>query len=347
VKRLALALVLAAGVADANVWQHAVDRGTSEAKADLYEAALRKGDDAAGQARMRGSSVAQIHKLVDRAIEAYRTAAAAKPNEGEPWWRIGEVIYQIYFECDGDPLLPRPSLMCDLPNYDRDRAEQMIAAWDTFEQRSPLDPRLSSEDTGHVLFERAIAHTKLIEGADAKTVARHLEASAHDYEKILERMTTESEQGLAYERVVGNLAETYMMIGRLDDAVDMYREATQHGARPSTVYGYAVALDRNDRGEVAKEKILGQGIAGVEAFYKEVRDKGAFFVPEGEVFYYYALLNETFGNNSEAMDNWRKYIRSGAHPEFQPRAKEHLDALMSKRIKREVPHLNWADELMP
>ncbi len=342
-KRLALAIVLAAGVADANVWQHAVDRG-AEAKDDLYEAAMRKGDDAARQARSRGASLATIRSTIQRAIDSYRAAAAAKPAEAEPWWRIGMLLDSLYFDCQPDPFGPPPSPLCDA-KWDDKRAEEVIFAWDEFEKRAPLDPRLTYFDIGgaHVLFERAILHTKLIEHSDPKTTKKHLQAAAADYEKVLSRMDTGSaETGDFYEQCVGNLAETYMMLDRLDDAVEMYRQAINHGGRGSTVYGYAVALDRDDRGDAAREWVLKQGETGVHQFHDAVeKTKEAFFVPEGEVYYYYALLEEAFGHNEDAIEYWQLYIRSGAHPEFQPRAKQHLDALLGKRIKRAVPHLDW------
>jgi tetratricopeptide (TPR) repeat protein len=347
VKRLALVLVLAAGVADANVWQRAVDRGSGEAKDDLYEAAMRKADDAARQARSHGASLATIKSTIQRAVDSYRTAAAAKPAEAEPWWRIGMLLHSLYFDCQPDPFGPPPSPLCDA-RFDEKRAEEVIFAWDEFEKRAPLDPRLTYFAFGgaHVLFERAILHTKLIEHSDPKLMTKHLEAAAADYEKILARMDTGSgETGDAYEQCVGNLAETYMMLDRLDDAIDMYRDAINHGGRGSTVYGYAVALDRDDRGDAAREWVLKQGAAGVRDFHEKYMKGDVFFVPQGEVYYYYALLAEAFDHSEEAIENWQLYIRSGAHPEYQPRAKQHLDALSAKRIKRAIPHLDWNIDL--
>jgi tetratricopeptide (TPR) repeat protein len=352
VRRLALALVLAAGVADANVWQRAVDRGVGEARQDVYEAAMRSGDEAALQAKARMASPITVERQAKIAIDSYRRAAAAKPDEGEPWARIGDVIYEMFFDCEDDPragLGPR-SPLCK-QGFDPKRAQELIAAWDEFEKRAPLDPRLTYFDADRdsnvrfILSERAIMHTKLIDGADPKTLRMHLEAAAHDYEKILARANNTVEQAPSYEQWVGNLAETYMMLGRLDDAIEMYRHALPHGAHGSTLYGYAVALDRDDRGDQAKEFIVKQGEHAAMDFHTEVANGFAFFVPKGEVYYYYALIAEAFGQSEDAIENWQLYIRSGAHPEFQPRAKQHLDALLAKRVKRAVPHLEWDIDL--
>src|SRR5215216_4448039 len=100
------------------------------------------------------------------------------------------------------PISPRTPI-------DKDRANDIIAAWDAFEARAPLDPRLSVGAFGgaygddEILFDRAILHTHLATKA-------HLQAAAADYEKILSRF--DGDNG-ATSRVLGNLAETYMMLG--------------------------------------------------------------------------------------------------------------------------------------
>ena len=43
-------------------------------------------------------------KNVDAAILAYKSAATAKPDAGEPYYRMGLVLYSMYFaECKDDP----------------------------------------------------------------------------------------------------------------------------------------------------------------------------------------------------------------------------------------------------
>ncbi len=346
-KRLLVAvLAIAAGTAQANVWQHASEPGPATLD-DEYARAMEAGDGFLGEARMRGGSIRSIKDVVQHAVDAYKIAAKARPREGEPWYRIGQVLHTFYFDCDNDPLgrIPQASVLCDL-GFDRKKAEETIAAWDEFEKRSPLDPRLSFVDGegAEVLFQRAILHTKLIERGTAKEQKQHLEAAAHDYEKIVARIDSSATNTEFYTMVVGNLAETYMMLDRLDDAVDTYREARRHGGRSSTTYGEAVALDRDERGGEALDLVRELGEEQVRQFHEEVVAGRAFFVPEGEKFYYYALLEEAFGHLADAAKYWQLYIASGAHPEFQPRAKQHLAALQAKHIRQEVPHLDWLDE---
>jgi tetratricopeptide (TPR) repeat protein len=270
---------------------------------------------------------------------SYRNAANAKPNEPEPYYRIGRVLYSFYFECEDAISQANASPLCIMQTpglFDRRHAQEIVDAWDAFEARAPLDPRLSVHlGETDILFKRAILNTKLV-GKD------HLEAAARDYEKILARSDT-GDDG-ADETVWSNLAETYMMLDRLEDAIDMYREAIRRGASTSTMYGYAVALDRDERTEAARDVIVSQGKAALDMFHVGVMQGRTFFVPRGEEYYYFALAHEAFDENEAAIEYWTQYIKSGAHPEFQPRAKAHLATLATKH--HGIPKAPW-QELLP
>ena len=347
-RALVLAIVLATGAARANVWQRASDPAAA-AVADVYDDAMRQGDELASRATARSATLREIEQLVQHAVDAYKVAAKARPGEGEPWYRIGQLLYDFYFDCTNDRLgfLPPPSLLCDNAHADHKHGNEAIAAWDEFEKRAPLDPRVSYTDSegAELLFERAIIHTKLVDPGDTKDNLRHLEGAARDYKKIIDRIDSSMTGTEFYEEVVGNLAETYMMLDKLDDAIETYREALRHGASVATTYGLAVALDRDERGGEAFDVIRRVGEEEVSAFQRAVmiEDK-VFFVPKGEAYYYFGLLEEAWGHYADAAKFWQLYIASGAHPEFQPRAKQHLDALQAKHIRREVPHLDWLDE---
>jgi len=327
--RPALLFLLVASTAQANVWDNALSRGRGDALQDKYDGEMRNGDEHAMLANSKGISYREAKTQVAAAITAYRAAAGAKPKEAEPWYRIGAVLHSFYLECEKLPQLQLlNSVLCNKDVFDRKHAEEAIEAWDQFEARAPLDPRLSV-DLGHaqILFERAILHTKL-------ATKPHLEAAARDYEKILSR---NDGTGDTPEQVLGNLAETYMMLDRLDDSIETYREACRSAADTSTWYGYAVALDRDDHPQQALEVIRSQGPDQRELFRNSIAKGTTFYVPEGEKFYYFALSDEAFGFDDLAADNWRQYIASGAHPEFQPRAKAHIDALQRHGKKHKLP----------
>lgn len=331
-KRLAaLVLALATTAAHANVWDDALSNGKPEAAArDKYESELRQGDEHTLLANTQGSSYKEQKRQVDLAAASYRAAAAARPTEGEPYFRLARLYYSFYFECQDTTQRSRWSLLCDPRGFNRARAEEIVAAWDAFEQRSPLDPRLSVGTFGdsEILFRRAILHTKL-------ATKPHLEAAARDYEKILARQDTGSDGGS--EQVVANLAETYMMVGKLEEAIEMYKEALRNAADTSTWYGYAVALDRDERSTEALDVIKSLGRDQRDVFHARVIRGDTFFVPEGEKFYYFALVDEALGLDDDAITYWRQFLNSGAHPQYQPRAKAHLDALLKKKKKSPLP----------
>ena len=130
-KRVVLALAMAATTAHANVWQHAIEKGTPDPAKDVFESELKSGDELAMSANARGASPSNVRQLVQHAVTSYRNAAAAKPDEGEPYFRIGRLLYSFYFEC-GDALQSTnasPLCTSDPTIFDRKRAEEIIDAW--------------------------------------------------------------------------------------------------------------------------------------------------------------------------------------------------------------------------
>ncbi|TMQ10084.1 MAG: hypothetical protein E6J91_28025 [Deltaproteobacteria bacterium] len=324
-KRSLLIVAAFAATADASVWDRALTSPEDEAARDLYEAKMLEGDTATLTATIQSSSLSNNLESIRRAEAAYRAAAQMRPREGEPYFRIGNLLYQMYLNCEQGP--PR-LLTCD-PS-DLSRAESVIKAWEEFEARAPLDPRVSE-----ILVHRALLNTRLVNGSASDR--RHLEKAALDYQAALDRS-----DGLTGtrgdEQLLGNLAETYMMLDRLDESIAKYVQAIAAGAaRVSTVYGLAVALDRDGSGDQALRQIQGQGAEGFDAFTKECVRHSVFFVPRGESAYYFALASEAFGNYGAALALWNRYLASGAHPEFQARAKEHIEQLREKHVHLESP----------
>jgi tetratricopeptide (TPR) repeat protein len=322
-----LLIILLCASAHASVWDHALNNTADDATRDLYDAKMSEGDGATLLAMVESTSLKSRLELIKHAEAAYQAAAAARPHEAEPYFRIGNLLYQMYFACDP------PSLRlstCDPAWATAEQQAHTVEAWDEFERRAPLDPRVNE-----ILLPRAIQNTKLIDGSVADR--RHLEAAARDYQAALDR-----NDGLSKirddEQLLGNLAETYMMLGRLDEAISTYLQAISVGvARVSTMYGFAVALDRDGAGDQAIQRILAQGTTGFDAFQKEFIQGSVFFVPRGEENYYFALSNEAFGYYGPALEYWNRFIASGVHREFQPRAREHIEQLRKKHVHAEPP----------
>lgn len=336
--KIALALGFAlCATAHASVWDRALVSPEDEAAKELYDAKMLEGDTATLTSTIQSTSIKNSLESIRRAEAAYRAASKLRPREAEPYFRIGNLLYQMHFDCEQQSSQLSQLPTCDPMYATPKRMELTLDAWDEFERRAPLDPRV-----GEILLKRALLNTKLVNGSPSDH--RHLEAAARDYQAALDRS-----DGLATtrgsEQLLGNLAETYMMLGRLDDAVATYQRAIAVGAaRVSTVYGLAVALDRNDSGDQALRYILGQGVTGFDSFNKDYLQRSVFFVPEGEANYYFALANEAFGNYGSALEFWNRYLASGAHPEFQPRAREHIEQLRKKRVRAVEPPLPDPDE---
>lgn len=327
--------LLGSRAAVADVWSRALEAGSGTRLQAAYDNEMASGDDFVLQATSSYvASKAVVRQLVQRAIASYRNAAQLRPDDAEPYFRIGRLLYSFYFEC-GQTVVYQlsPSPLCPPPGaaFDNTRAQEVIAAWDAFEARAPLDPRMSpitengSSADFSVMFHRAVMHTHF-------ATTDHLQAAIRDYQNILARSDAVDDTTLA------NLAETYMMVGRLDEAIDTYRQALRLSRSTETLYGLAVALDRDERGAQAKELIIAQGRQQMEEFHKRVSLlRLTFFVPYGEEFYYFALASEAFGETTKAIDYWQKYLSSNAHPEFQPRARAHLEALQGGKKRSSPP----------
>ena len=329
-KRHLFLVALLASSANADVWQRAID---PDAGPDVYDSLMTKGDESALAADEKSISLVQIRRNLDAATEAYRGAAKARPTAGEPWFRIGAVLNSFFFDCESQRGLVAPPRTCATRGAERDKkAAETVDAWDKFEALSSLDPRVNE-----VLLQRAILRTKLV--SSSRDVKPLLEGAAKDYQALLDR-----EDGTLLANtsgrvlVLGNLAETYMMLGDVDKAIDTYVSAKKAGARPSTLYGLAVALDRDERPTEAMQLIRSLGIDNFEDFRREFELGAVFFVPNGEEEYYFGLGEEAFGHGDLAIDHWKAFLTSGAHPKFQPRAKEHLDRLLArKNLRWRVP----------
>lgn len=323
IRALLVAALLASATiapARADVWKQAIE---GEKARDVYDAALADGDAFVTRANARGLTATAVAKLVDQAIDQYTQAAKARPKEGEPYYRIANTLESYFTDCSTFTIrnLNMPPTCLGNGRVDLARAEQTVTAWTEFEKRAPLDPRLADS-----LFSRAILRTKLVKSAkDPKPL---LEGALADYRALLDRA-----DGLtisAPEQIWGNLAETYMMLGRLEEAIEAYHIALRLGGDSSTAYGLAVALDRDGSPAEALDVIRAQSEQAFVQYRSRFARGEIFYVPDGEEFYYLALVYEAWDRIPNALEFWRQFVRSGAHPQFQARAKQHIDALQAK-----------------
>jgi tetratricopeptide (TPR) repeat protein len=193
--------------------------------------------------------------------------------------------------------------------------KRILKHWHAFEDADPLDPRLTQ-----ILFDRAILHTKLATEED-------LRASILDYEALLER----GDVGPNLAITLGNLAESYMMVGDLEQSIETYRAAVKETSELGPIFGLAVAYDRDGQGVLARELIRELGDERYLAWVQDVSSGQTFYVPDGEVYYYEALANDALGRPKDSARYWQLYLDSGAHPIYQGRARDNLKAVKAKK----------------
>jgi tetratricopeptide (TPR) repeat protein len=199
---------------------------------------------------------------------------------------------------------------------DREGAERTLAHWTAFERLAPLDPRVRN-----TLFSRALLHTKLATEADFWHAIGY-------YEKLLSRSDLDTSLSENVATWLGNLAETYMMVGELEKAVATYGRALEFQNRALYAFGLGVALDRLGHGAKARELVGNYATnGGIDALIAD----NIFFVPYGELYYYQALAYEALGEYDTAIVKYRQFIASGAHPRYQPRAVENLQRVLATR----------------
>jgi tetratricopeptide (TPR) repeat protein len=272
-------------------------------------------------------------RMVEKAALAYEAASRARPDAAEPHLRAAAVLDAFFLECSRDD-----APLCE-PTIDRDVAERVIAHWDAFTRLAPLDPR----GTDEILLDRALLHTKLATPDDWV-------AATHDYEELLSRMRDDARTdvvGTSRGRrslVTGNLAETYMMLGDLDRAIETYRVSLRYDPDTSRMFGLAVALDRDEQRTEAWHVLRQQGGDALADLIADIDRHIVFFVPEGEAEYYLALGAEFSGDAVGAIEHYEAFIRSGAHPRYQQRARDNIARLKARPVRRSVADrpLDWA-----
>jgi len=288
-----------------------------------YEKAMEEGDSLASLAISHATNNDEMKRQLQLAIRAYENAELARPDAPEPHFRAGLVLRNFFVECSD-----HVGLTWCIPGHPSPiDAARMADEWMAFVKLAPLDPRVDYE----LMFDIAIANTHAVARETNPDKARpRLEAALSFYQAALERVNLIDQNTT---QRLGNMAETYMMLGRLDEAISTYEEIVRGSADSETTYGLAVALDRDEQGQKARELIRALGADEFERFKASVVKGETFFVPDGEVYYYLALCEDAFGVDDRAAIDWQRYIDSGAHPQYDDRAKANLAALAKHKHK--------------
>lgn len=193
--------------------------------------------------------------------------------------------------------------------------------------------------------ERAVAELKQARaldgnGADAQRIAAELglvlsrvgdyEEALMEYDRALklvdaDRRPSAFEDGRSV--LYGNSAETLMALGRLDAAIERYRQA-EASASPGEIewelaqWGLGVALDRDEQIEKSRQAI--QRALDFDPAMSHLTDDSVFFEPAGDRRYYEALGHEVAGDRELALVGWRAFLAEAPTSPYARRARAHL-----------------------
>lgn len=292
-------------------WDKVAPSLTSE-----FDRVMTEGDRFALRAsnarRHRDARAAMSH-----AIDRYEKAVAKDSESAEAHYRLAHAIYSEHVA----PI--------DHRRPDAEWTRKVVHHWTEFERLAPLDPRVPD-----VLFSKSLALTKR---ADQKSFRKAVAI----YDRLLGLSSLQSLSPNTISIYLGNKAELHMMLGEMDEAIELYAQAIDHGGSSWLGYGLAVALDRDGQGVKARQ-VMQSNLFNDQRMQRLNQD-GTFFVPPGEKHYYLALGYQVLGSIREAVHHYRAFIRSGAHPRFQPRAREHLRQL-EPQLKNDNPRVpGWPE----
>jgi tetratricopeptide (TPR) repeat protein len=198
--------------------------------------------------------------------------------------------------------------------------------------------------------ERAVAELKRARqldggGVDAERIASELgiilsrvgafAEALTEYDRALrlvesERRPSSFEETAGRAVLYGNSAETLMALGRLDEAVERYRQS-EAAASPGDLewqlaeWGLGVALDRDEQVEKARAAI--ERALDYDPTMARLSGEGVFFEPAGDKHYYEALGHEVAGDREQALAGWRAFVAAQPASRWARRARAHLEAL--------------------
>lgn len=201
----------------------------------------------------------------------------------------------------------------------------------------PLDPR--GFDLGPAISH---ATARLAAPAHPEAEALYLRG-IREYELWLKRLDETDVQWMPELGTThSNVAELLMAVGRLGEAIEHYRQATElPGRLPELAwYGLAVAYDRDGQAANARRAMLealhrDRDLGTLEAadrFGSQADAGDIYFVPQGDRYYYLALAHHVAGREAPARVYFQRYLAEvkGARKEYLARAREHLARLSSR-----------------
>ncbi|MFH2010670.1 MAG: tetratricopeptide repeat protein [bacterium] len=193
----------------------------------------------------------------------------------------------------------------------------MIRAWTRVWKLNPYH-----WDTPNMAFELGIAYAKRGQYAESMAVYRKGMPATHHLQT----------RGI----MASNGAESVMALGKLSQAVALYRKSLRLRPRTNSAawWGLMVAYDRMGR-TAAADRALRQGLL-LDPLLQGLTGQGVFFVPQGDVHNYLALVYEGQGRIRDALRQWNRFLLAQPARRWSKRAREHRDRLQ-QIVARFVP----------
>jgi tetratricopeptide (TPR) repeat protein len=204
----------------------------------------------------------------------------------------------------------------------RDGYEAVVRHIDALRRLDPLDTR-----EVEFAWEMSVALSKL--GALGGPAAdRHFERAVVEYERW-RRFVDETDPQVArlLSTCYSNAAELLMAVGRLDEAIQQYQIAIELNPIEALGYfGLAVAYDRDGQWDKAAATMR-EGLNRPPGLSR-LEDRDVFFVPEGEVYYYYALAHQVMGADPALVTaEYQRFLSRARGSKYGQRAREHIAEL--------------------
>lgn len=306
-----LTLAAAAPIGADTLWRD-VARGDTRRRALLVEQGnlhLREARDRRNQLDRGIPPRTVAFDPAREALKAYERALELGPDDGDIHYRA----------------LTAAKLIADengICHACRDGYEAVVRHIDALRRIDPQDVR-----EVEYAWEMALALSKLgaLGGPDAQ---QHFERAVDEYERW-RRMIDETDPAVAQmlSTCYANAAEVLMAVGRLDEAIAKYQMAVELNPIEALGYfGLAVALDRDGQWEKTAATMK-EGLSRPDGL-RRLEDPNVFFVPEGEIYYYFALAHQVQGADPAMVNaEYQRFLSRARASKYAARAREHMAEL--------------------
>jgi TonB family protein len=86
-----------------------------------------------------------------------------------------------------------------------------------------------------------------------------------------------------------------------------------------------VAYDRDE--QISKAQAMAQAAIAADRNMNELKSPSVFFIPEGDIHYYFAMGYLVQGKTEEAKKEWQLFLKDLPDSQWAPRARAHLAEL--------------------